>query len=162
MSRRRSRQPVVLYQPRDEGVRMPLGLLAVASALPDEHVVVVDGRLDLAPESRVVELAADAACLAVTVRTGQPLRNALSVGRAARRVNPRLPVLWGGPHATLLPGQCLATGDVDGCVVGAGEHAVGACLAALRSGSALGGIPGVAVPGKEYVGAQRPPSPACS
>ena len=34
MSPRRSRQPVVLYQPRDEGVRMPLGLLAVASALP--------------------------------------------------------------------------------------------------------------------------------
>ncbi len=158
MSPRHSRQPVVLYQPRDDGVRMPLGLLAVASALPDEHVVVVDGRLDLAPESRVVELAADAVCLAVTVRTGQPLRDALSVSRAARRANPRLPVIWGGPHATLLPGQCLATGDVDGCVVGAGEEALGACLAALRSGSGLEGVAGVAVPGQESARVLPPPA----
>jgi len=158
MSPRYSRQPVVLYQPRDDGVRMPLGLLAVASALPDEHVVLVDGRLDLAPEARVVELVADAACLAVTVRTGQPLRDALSVSRAARKANPRLPVIWGGPHATLLPGQCLATGVVDGCVVGAGEHALGACLAALRSGSGLGEVAGVAVPGCETVRALPPPA----
>ena len=126
MSRRRSRRPVILYQPRDEGVRMPLGLLAVASSLSDEHVVLVDGRLDLAPEARVVELAGDAACLAVTVRTGQPLRDAVRVSRAARTANPRLPVIWGGPHATLRAEQCLATGDVDACVVGAGERSLAA------------------------------------
>lgn len=159
MNRRRARQPVVLYQPRDEGVRMPLGLLAVASALPEEHVVVVDGRLDLAPEARVVELAADAACLAVTVRTGRPLRDAARVSQAARTANPRLPVIWGGPHATLLPEQCLASEGVDACVVGAGEEPLAACLAALRSGSSLERVPGVAVQGNGAAAAQAPPDP---
>jgi anaerobic magnesium-protoporphyrin IX monomethyl ester cyclase len=159
MSRRRSRRPIVLYQPRDEGVRMPLGLLAVASAMPLEHVVLLDGRLDLAPEARVVELARDAACLGITVRTGQPLRDAVRISRAARTANPRLPVIWGGPHATLRPEQCLATGDVDACVVGAGEASLPACLAALRVESPLGDVPGVAVAGSEKVSSNAPPSP---
>ncbi|MCG6920051.1 MAG: cobalamin-dependent protein [Acidobacteria bacterium] len=159
MSRRRSRQPVVLYQPRDEGVRMPLGLLTVASALPGEHVVLVDGRLDMAPEARVAGLARDAACLAVTVRTGQPLRDAVRVSRAARTANPRLPVIWGGPHATLRAEQCLATGDVDACVLGAGEESLPACLEALRAEKPLRGVPGVAVPGASPVPPTGPPPP---
>jgi hypothetical protein len=160
MKRRRARRPVVLYQPYDEGVRMPLGLLAVASALPEEHVVVVDARLDMAPESRVVELAGDAVCLAVTVRTGLPLRDAVSVSRAARTANPRLPVIWGGPHATLMPEQCLASGVVDACVLGAGEEGLAACLAALRSGAPLEGLAGVAVEGVGSVPSLVPPTPS--
>ena len=53
MKRRRARRPVVLYQPDDEGVRMPLGLLAVASAIPEEHVVLVDARLDMVPRGNL-------------------------------------------------------------------------------------------------------------
>jgi hypothetical protein len=151
---------VVLYQPHDEGVRMPLGLLAVASALAEEHVVVVDARLDMAPEARVVELASDALCLAVTVRTGQPLLDAVSVSRAARTANPRLPVIWGGPHATLMPEQCLASGVVDACVLGAGEEAMATCLAALRSGDSLEGLAGVAVRGVGSVPSLVPPTPS--
>jgi hypothetical protein len=139
------RPPVVLYQPRDEGASMPLGLLAVGSQLPDENVVIVDGRFELAPEARVAELAQHAACLAVTVRTGPPLRDALRVSAAARVVNPRLTILWGGPHATLSPESCLAAAPVDGCVRGAGEGALPGLVRALHSGRFLGGIPGVAV-----------------
>ncbi len=160
MKRRRARRPVVLYQPDDEGVRMPLGLLAVASALPEEHVVLVDARLDMAPEARVVELAGDAVCLGVTVRSGQPLRDAVRISRAARTANPRLPVIWGGPHATLMPEQCLASGVVDACVLGAGEEALAACLAALRSGASLGGLAGVAVEGIGSVPSLVPPGPS--
>ena len=139
------RRPVILYQPRDEGVRMPLGLLAVGSALQDEHVVIVDGRLELAPEARVVELATEADCLGVTVRSGQPLRDAVRVSAAARAANPRLRVIWGGAHASLLPDECLASGAVDACVVGAGEEAFAACLTAVRSGHSFEGLAGVAV-----------------
>jgi anaerobic magnesium-protoporphyrin IX monomethyl ester cyclase len=160
MTARRARAPVVLYQPRDEGVRMPLGLLAVGSALAREHVVIVDGRLDLAPEARVVELAGEAVCLGVTVRSGRPLRDALRVTRAARRANPRLPVVWGGPHATLLPDQCLATGVVDACVVGAGEEALAATLAALRSGAPLAEVGGLALAGAPVPVPAAPPPPA--
>jgi hypothetical protein len=149
---------VVLYQPRDEGAWMPLGLLAIGSGLPEENVVLVDGRFELAPEARVAELAQRAACLAVSVRTGPPLRDALRVSAAARAVNPRLTIVWGGPHATLSPESCLAAGPVDACVRGAGDGTLAALLAAVRCGRDLAGE-GVATPGAAPVAPREPPAP---
>ena len=155
--RRRARRPVVLYQPRDEGVRMPLGLLAVGSAMRGRHVVVVDGRLDLAPEARVVELTREADCLGLTVRSGRPLRDAVRVSAAARAANRRLRVVWGGPHARFRPEQCLATGLVDACVVGAGEVSFERALDASRWGRTLEGIPGLALRGAGETTTVPPP-----
>ncbi len=147
MSRKSKRRPVVLYQPRDEGGWMPLGLLALGSHLSGEHVVIVDGRFDLAPEARVAELAPDAICLGVTVRTGPPLRDALRVSAAARAVNPRLTIVWGGPHATYAPRSCLATGVVDACARGAGEEVLAAAVLAGRDGGSLAEVRGLLVKG---------------
>ena len=131
------RRPVVLYQPRDEGSVMPLSLLALGSWLAGEHVVIVDGRFELAPEARIVELARVALCLGVTVRTGAPLREAVRVSVAARAANPELAIVWGGAHATLDPASCLATGTVDACVLGAGEEPLAAAVDDLRAGRGL-------------------------
>jgi hypothetical protein len=141
------RRPVVLYQPRDAGLSMPLGLLALGSWLSDEHVVIVDGRFELAPEARVAELAREASCLGVSVRTGPPLVDALRVSAAARSANPRLLVVWGGPHATHAPQSCLATGVVDACVRGAGEEPFASVVDALRAGRAPGHSPGLVTRG---------------
>ena len=126
---------------------MPLGLLALGSCLSDEHVVIVDGRFEIAPEARVAELARDASCLGVGVRTGAPLRDALRVSAAARAANPHLRIVWGGPHATHAPQSCLATGVVDACVRGSGEETFSAVVQAAHAGRALGGIPGVVATG---------------
>jgi hypothetical protein len=122
---------------------MPLGLLAVGSWLSGEHVVVVDGRFELAPEARIVELARGALCLGVTVRTGEPVREALRVSAAARAARPDLPVVWGGAHATLDPGSCLEGGVVDACAAGAGEEALAAAASALRAGHSLRSVAGL-------------------
>lgn len=137
------RRPVVLYQPRDEGSVMPLGLLALGSWLSGEHVVVVDGRFELAPEARVVELARGALCLGVSVRTGAPVREALRVSAAARAARPDLAVVWGGPYATAEPASCLETGVVDACVAGAGEDALAAAASAVRAGHPLRSVAGL-------------------
>lgn len=155
------RRPVVLFQPRDEGLALPLGLLALGSWLADEHVVIVDGRFELAPEARVVELAREALCLGVTVRTGSPLGEARRVSAAARGANPRLPILWGGPHARLAPGSCLATGIVDACVRGAGEEALASAVAAVEADRPLETVPGLTLPGGSLAPAEplSPPAP---
>ncbi len=158
MSPSRKRRPVVLYQPRDEGAWMPLGLLAVGSQLGGEHVVVVDGRFDLAPEARVAELAPNATCLGVSVRTGLPLRDALRVTTAARAANPRLVVIWGGPHPSGAPASCLATGVVDACARGAGEEALAGAVLALRANGALAGIRGLALSGDALLPPVAPPA----
>jgi radical SAM superfamily enzyme YgiQ (UPF0313 family) len=134
---------VVLYNPRGEGHILPLALVHLGSALEGHRVVIVDGRVDLAPEARVVELADEAACLGVSVLTGAPIVDALRVTRAARARNPRLRVVWGGWHPSLLPEQCLASGLVDACVVGQGERALVDVLAAFEAGASLDGISGV-------------------
>jgi hypothetical protein len=150
------RRPVVLYQPREGGAAMPLGLLALGSCLEGRHVVIVDGRFELAPEARVVELARSALLLWVEVRTGEPLLEALRVTRAARAASPQLPVIWGGSHALVDPASCLATGVVDACAPGAGEEPLQAAVTALRSGRGLGEVPGLQVSG----GAPSPATPA--
>jgi hypothetical protein len=139
------RRPVVLYQPSEEGTVMPLGLLALGSWLAGEHVVIVDGRFELAPEARIVELARGALCLGVTARTGPGLREALRVSAAARAASPGLAILWGGPHPTLDPGSCLETGVVNACALGAGEESLAAAAMALRAGHGLGKVGGLAV-----------------
>jgi len=124
---------------------MPLGLLALGSWLEGRHVVVIDGRFELAPEARVVELARSALLLGVSVRTGEPLREALRVSRAARAAAPQLPVIWGGPHVLLDPGSCFESGVVDGCVPGAGEEPLQAAVTVLRSGRPLAAAKGLCV-----------------
>jgi B12 binding protein len=135
--------PVVLYQPDLTGTHVPLSLLHVGSAVGG-RVLIVDGRLEMAPAARVAELAASALCLGVTTPTGPSLLDALEVSRAAKAVNPKLPVLWGGPHATHRTEECLATGVVDACVIGPGERTLVEIVDALRAGGAEQGIPGVA------------------
>ena len=140
---------------------MPLGLVALGSCLPDEHVVIVDGRFEMAPEARVVELARDASCLGVGVRTGAPLRDALRVSAAARAANPRLTIVWGGPHSTHAPQSCLATGIVDACLRGAGEEPFASLVGALHGGRGLGGIPGIVTAGGIVPRPVPPPAPEC-
>jgi anaerobic magnesium-protoporphyrin IX monomethyl ester cyclase len=136
-------RPIVLYNPRGEGHILPLGLVHVGSMTPDDRVVIIDGRVELAPEARVVELGDDALCLGVSVLTGAPILDALRVSRAAKAKNPRLPVIWGGWHPSLMAEQCLASGVVDACVVGQGERTMATVIDALRAGRSFDGIPGV-------------------
>jgi radical SAM superfamily enzyme YgiQ (UPF0313 family) len=135
--------PVVLYQPRGEGHALPLGLVHVGSMAPDAHVVVVDGRVELAPETQVAELGRQALCLGVSVLTGPPIADALRVSRGAKARNPELRVIWGGRHPSLMPEQCLASGVVDACVVGQGERTFLDLLKACAEGRSFEGIRGV-------------------
>jgi hypothetical protein len=150
----------VLFQPRDAGHSMPLGLLALGSWLEGRHVVIVDGRFELAPEARVVELARSALLVGVSARSGEPLGEALRVSRAVRAAVPRLPIVWGGPHAQLDPASCLATGAVDGCVAGAGEEPLQAAVAALRASRPLASAAGLVVAGAEAAAAAPAAPPA--
>ena len=156
----RIRGPVVLYQPRDQGHVMPLGLLQLGSALRGQPVEIVDGRLDLAPEARVAGLAREALLLGVTVRTGRPIADALRISRAVRTANPDLPIVWGGPHPTLFPGPCLSSEAVDACVVGAGEETLAEAVGALRAGGrGFSGVAGLAWREGDHVVTEPPRGP---
>jgi hypothetical protein len=136
-------KPIVLYHPGGDHPTLPLGLVHLGSLFRDRRVTIVDGRVELAPEAQVVALCREAVCLGVTVRTGAPIRDALRVCHAARAANPGLPVIWGGWHPSLLPGQCLSSGAVDACAVGQGEGAFAAAVHVLEEKGSLHKVSGL-------------------
>ncbi|MBK5257237.1 MAG: B12-binding domain-containing radical SAM protein [Vicinamibacteria bacterium] len=138
-----SRRRVLLYNPRGESHILPLALLHIGSMLPEFDVQIVDGRIELAPESTLAELADGAVCLGVTVLTGKPILDALRASRAVKRRYPNLPVIWGGWHPSLLPEQCLASPGVDVCVSAQGEEVFREIVLCLAEGRDLGGVTGI-------------------
>ncbi len=92
------RQKIVLYNPRAVFWTMPLGLIAVGSALDPARyeVKIIDGRLERDPLAAVLRETRDALCLGLTVLTGAPIHDALAISRAAKAARPDLPVVWGG------------------------------------------------------------------
>jgi anaerobic magnesium-protoporphyrin IX monomethyl ester cyclase len=66
------------------------------------------------------------------------------ITKLAKEVCPTAPVIWGGPHATLLVEECVSVPDVDFVVKGEGERTVVELVRKLLSGNAeADGIPGV-------------------
>jgi radical SAM superfamily enzyme YgiQ (UPF0313 family) len=126
---------------------MPLALLAIGSALdPDAYeVVIVDGRLDPDPAVSLWPHLDGALCLGVTVLTGAPISDALRVSRAAKQLQPRLPIVWGGWHPSMFARECLGEPCVDVTVQGQGEATFAEIVARLAEGRALDGCAGCTV-----------------
>lgn len=139
-----TRGKVLLYNPRAEGHVLPLALVHIGAMVPEFDVRILDGRIELTPEATLADQAEDAICLGVTVLTGKPILDALRASRAAKRRNPRLPVIWGGWHPSLLPEQCLASPHVDICVIGQGEETFRDLVLRLSSGAGIEDVPGIA------------------
>lgn len=140
------RQKIVLYNPRAVFFTMPLGLLAVGSALdPTRYeVVIIDGRLESDPETRVVAELEGALCLGVSVLTGAPLGDALEVIRRAKAAFPGMPVICGGWHPSLFAIEMLEEPAIDITVQGQGERTFGEIVDRLSGDRDLSGINGIA------------------
>jgi anaerobic magnesium-protoporphyrin IX monomethyl ester cyclase len=139
------RRKVVLYNPRSVFWTMPLALVAIGSALDRERydVVIVDGRLEADPASAVLaQIDEGTVCVGVTVLTGAPIRDALTVTRAIQTRHPRTPVVWGGWHASLFPEQCLLNADLDAVVIAQGEATFADIVDRLAANDGLEGVAG--------------------
>jgi anaerobic magnesium-protoporphyrin IX monomethyl ester cyclase len=139
------RHKIVLYNPRAVFWTMPLGLIAVGSALDPERfeVKIVDARLEGDPVRAVLEEAKDAVCLGIGVLTGDPIRDAMDVSRAVKAARPDLPIVWGGWHPSLFPQECLAEPSVDAVVSGQGEETFAEIVERYVAGKDLSFVAGV-------------------
>lgn len=138
------RPRVVLYNPDAVFYTMPLALLAVGSNLdPDRYeVIVVDSRTSADPQGDVLAALEGAICFGVTVLTGAPIRDAMTMSRAVKARRPDLPVVWGGWHPSLFPGGCLEEASVDVSVQGQGEATFVEIVDRIARGESLAGCAG--------------------
>jgi len=103
------------------------------------------------------ELVKGPVCVGVTSVTGGQIRHALEVSKFVKE-NSGVPVVWGGVHASLLPGQTLENQYIDVVVKGEGEITFFELVNALKRGKSLKGIRGVWYKknGKIYNNPDRP------
>ena len=139
-----TRRKVVLYNPRAVFYTMPLALIAIGSELdPAKYeVVIVDGRIDPDPERTLAALLPGAVCLGVTVLTGAPIADALRVTRAAKKMCPDVPIVWGGWHPSMFGKECLRERCVDITVQAQGEATFADIVTRLTHGRSLEGCAG--------------------
>ncbi len=103
---------------------LPLQFLAIAPYLQRAgfEVVIIDGRIQNARKQLAEEIDDRVVYVGITALSGSMVKYGLYCAEVVRRLNPVLPIVWGGVHVTLSAEQALQTSDlVDIVVRGEGE-----------------------------------------
>jgi anaerobic magnesium-protoporphyrin IX monomethyl ester cyclase len=141
------RGKVVLFYPPYEGSPLgpPLCLLALASTLRESgfRPVIIDAAVEPNYKKRVLDEMQDALCLGVSMLTGPMIRGGVEIAKAVKAVMPKMPVIFGGWHPTLLPDETLAEPYVDIVVRGQGERTICEVAEALEEKRSLKMITGI-------------------
>jgi anaerobic magnesium-protoporphyrin IX monomethyl ester cyclase len=147
MGRTSQRKKVVFFFPAfsSQEATAPLGILAVSTPLLQAgyEVKIIDSTITPQFQRRVIEELADAICLAVSLVTGPMIRETVQIAREVKRLYPKMPIVLGGWHPSLLPDQTLAAEFIDAVVVGQGEEALLEVVRRLEAQESLAGIAGV-------------------
>jgi anaerobic magnesium-protoporphyrin IX monomethyl ester cyclase len=141
------RRKVVLFYPPYDGPPLgaPLCLLSLASPLLSSgfEVTIVDAAIDPQWMKTVLREVSDALCLGISVLTGPMIRGAVRISKAVRKEMPALPVIFGGWHPSLLPGQTLQENYIDAVVRGQGELTLLEIAENLAAKKSFHGVHGV-------------------
>lgn len=141
---------VVLYNPaelRTPRIPMiPLALLAISTPLKKAGymISIIDARVEKNPQQLLSESISDETiCVCISALSGTPIHNALEAAKTVRSINPKIPIVWGGFHASLLPNETLKDQLVDIIVKGFGEQTIVELVCALEKKKPLEKIGGI-------------------
>ena len=146
------RPKVVLFNPINyPGVYkteqlQPLPVLSV-SGLPLQNgydVTIVDASVTPDYQARVLEACKDALCFGTTSIIGYQTYHSALVSREVRKAFPNLPIIAGGWFPSIKQDMVIEQACADVVVMGQGEITFMEVLEALRTGSSLEGIDGIA------------------
>ncbi len=143
----KTKNKVVLFYPPYDGPPLgaPLCLLALASPLLQAgfEVKLVDSVTSRDFEETILREAQDALCLGISLLTGPMIGSAIRVAREVKKALPRLPIIFGGWHPTLVPEQTLSPDYVDAVVRGQGERTLLELVQRIAQGQEWDGIRGL-------------------
>lgn len=138
---------VVLFFPSyySDEAAPPLALIHLAAPLVEDghEVRIVDSAVSADCIGEVAAACEGAACLGISMVTGPMITQGVAAARAVRARHPRLPIVAGGWHASILPEQTLRSPLFDAVVKGQGEITFREMVARYAAGERdLGGIAG--------------------
>ena len=106
------------------------------------EVALIDAAIEPNWLHAVLREVRDALCLGISVLTGPMIRGAVRMAKAVKKEAPDVPVIFGGWHPSLLPGQTLQESYVDAVVRGQGELTLLEVAENLANGKSFSGIHG--------------------
>jgi radical SAM superfamily enzyme YgiQ (UPF0313 family) len=140
------RKVVLFYPPYDgEPLGAPLCMLSLAAPLlaAGFEVCIVDAAIALEWEERILREVQDALCLGISLLTGPMIRGAMRIAKLVKQTKPGVPVIFGGWHPSLVPGQTLNERYVDAVVRGQGELTLLEIAERLADGKTFNDVAGV-------------------
>lgn len=124
---------------------LPLSLLSAAKLVSKEFKVkIIDQRIDSNWRKTLKkELKKEPLLIGTTAMLGPQVEFARAVGEEVKKFNPEIPVVWGGPHPSVLPKQTIIDPTVDIIIQGDGEKTFLKLAQALKKKKSLRKIPGL-------------------
>jgi anaerobic magnesium-protoporphyrin IX monomethyl ester cyclase len=142
-----AKRKVVLFYPpyNGEPLGAPLCMLSLAAPLlaAGFEVCIVDAAIAPDWEERILREVQDALCLGISVLTGPMIRGAMRIAKLVKQTKPGVPVIFGGWHPSLVPGQTLNERYVDAVVRGQGELTLLDIAQRLADGKTFNDVAGV-------------------
>jgi radical SAM superfamily enzyme YgiQ (UPF0313 family) len=132
---------IVLFLPPHAGrvFGPPISLLALASPLRQAgfEVRLIDGVLYPNYCQTIEQELKSALCVGISLLTGPAIRHAIAAAQHVKRLNPTMPVIFGGWHPSLMPGQTLREEYVDIVTRYQGERTLLEIAQRLAAGKSL-------------------------
>lgn len=131
---------------------IPMGILSVGSALKEAGFKprLVDGRYENTRKKMRGYVNEKTLFVGISSMTCNQITFGIDAAKASRKINPYIPIVWGGMHPTVLPEETLKTCEYSDIVCRKEGEASGVELAkALQRGDSLEGIEGLSYKDKD-------------
>jgi radical SAM superfamily enzyme YgiQ (UPF0313 family) len=154
---------ITLYNPKTGELRdyhgAPLSLIAISRFLHKEgYDIEIIQHFELDIEKRILESCKDSICLGITCMTGHQIKDALRIAKIVRKKFPKIPIVWGGWHPSILTVQTLRNPYVDIIVRAQGEITFTELVHKLKAHEALDDVLGISFKknGRQVHNPERP------
>jgi len=123
-------------------VSLPLSVLFVGTAIKNYEVHIIDLRIEKDWKSKIKEFK-NIFAVGISSMTGYQISSGLECAKFVRKINNKIPIIWGGIHPTLDPIKTLKNKFVDYIVIGEGEKTFPELLKTLSRKLDLKGLLGI-------------------
>ncbi|MFH1606032.1 MAG: radical SAM protein [Nanoarchaeota archaeon] len=146
---------VVLIYPKTgpKLIKPPFGAMSLSTSLKAEgfKFFFIDSRLEnYKKKLRSIMSNEQVLFVGVSSMTGPQISHALQISKYVK-TNWKVPVVWGGIHASSLPEQTLQNKFIDLVVIGQGDITIKRLTKALKEKKSIASIPGIAYKSKNKI-----------